>query len=88
MKKLDVPEKVIYVCDGKKCGAYNKTIRKAFKAVAKEHGMKKHIEIMCMGCSDNCKNAPVVCLQPQNVWMGEIEEKDVPIIFREYFIKQ
>ena len=74
--------------DGKKCGVYNKTIRKAFKSAAKEHGMKRHVEIMCMGCSDNCKNAPVVSLQPQNVWIGEVEERNVPAIFKEYFIKQ
>lgn len=29
MKKLDAPEKVIFICDGKKCGDYSKDIRKA-----------------------------------------------------------
>ena len=85
MKKLDAPEKVIYVCDGKKCGRYSKEIRKGFKIAVKECGLKGNVQVVRMDCSDNCKNAPVVSLQPQNVWMGEVDEKNVPDIMRKYF---
>lgn len=84
MKKLDAPEKVIYICDGKKCGKY-KEIRKGFKNAIKENGLKHRVEVVRMDCTDNCKCAPVVCLQPQNVWIGEVEEREIPAILSSFF---
>jgi (2Fe-2S) ferredoxin len=84
MKKLDVPGKVIFICDGKKCGKY-KEVRKGFKHVIKESGLKHEIEVVRMDCTDNCKNAPVVCLQPQNVWIGEVEEHEIPAILNNFY---
>ena len=85
MKKIEAPGKVIFVCDGKKCGRYSKDIRKGFKHLIKECGLKKEIDIVYMDCTDNCKTAPNICLQPQNMWIGEVDERDVEGIFREYF---
>ena len=87
MKKIQAPEKVIYICDGKKCGRYSKEIRKCFKEAIKEAGMKREVELVRMDCTDNCKCAPVISIQPQNIWIGEVEEQNVPVIFNE-FIKQ
>ncbi|RYJ42318.1 (2Fe-2S) ferredoxin domain-containing protein [Flavobacterium beibuense] len=86
MKKIDAPEKVIFMCDGKKCGRYNKSLRKCFKEELKEAGLKKDVEIIRMDCTDNCKNAPVISLQPQNVWLAEVSEKAVPQIVKEYLV--
>lgn len=88
MEKIDAPEKVIFICDGKKCGKYSKELRKGFKEVIKECGMKNEVEIVRMDCTDNCKCAPVISLQPQNVWIGEVDSKDVPEIFKEYFLNK
>ena len=85
MKKIEAPGKVIFVCDGKKCGKYSKDIRKGFKQLVKECGMKKEVDIVCMECTDNCKTAPNICLQPQNVWIGEVDAKNIPEIFTKYF---
>jgi (2Fe-2S) ferredoxin len=87
MKKLEAPEKVIYICNGKKCGHYCKEIRKGFKAEVKAFGMKKSIDIVRMDCTDNCKNAPVISLQPQNVWIGEVEQDEIAGIFKKYFLR-
>lgn len=86
MKKIDAPEKVIFICDGKKCGRYSKEIRKGFKELIKENGLKKEIELQYMDCTGNCKCAPVISLQPKNIWIGEIEERDVKVIFKQYFL--
>jgi len=80
MKKLEAPGKVIFICDGKKCGKYSKDIRKGFKELLKEHGLKHEIELVRMDCTDNCKCAPVICVQPQNEWIGEVEVKDAGTI--------
>lgn len=83
MKKIDAAEKVIFICEGKKCGRYSKELRKTFKSAIKEAGFKKEIFVARMGCSDNCKCAPVICVQPKNEWMGEVKAKDVPNIIKE-----
>ena len=80
MKKIDAAEKVIFICEGKKCGRNSKELRKAFKSAIKEAGLKKEIDVARMGCSDNCKCAPAVCVQPENKWMGEMRSKDVSTI--------
>lgn len=87
MEKLEAPGKVIFICDGKKCGKYSKEIRKGFKEVIKERGMKHKIGLVRMDCTDNCKCAPVVCLQPDNIWIGEVVVNNIRVIFNE-FIQQ
>lgn len=85
MKKLDAPEKVIFICDGKKCGKY-KEIRKGFKHAIKENGLKHEVGVVRMDCTDNCKCAPVICLQPQNLWIGEVEEENINDIITRYYL--
>jgi (2Fe-2S) ferredoxin len=86
MKKIDAPDKVIFICDGKKCGEYCKELRKEFRVILKENGLKKQVDVVTMNCSDNCKNAPVISLQPQNIWIGEVAGKNVKGIVKEYFL--
>jgi len=80
MKQIDAAGKVIFICDGKKCGKYSKEIRKGFKEAIKENGLKNKVQLIEMDCSGNCKCAPVLCLQPQNVWIGEISRKDIATV--------
>ena len=87
MKKLDAHEKVIFICDGKKCSKYNDGLYKCFKRELKEAGIKKYVELIHTDCTDNCKHAPVISIQPQNVWIGEVTEKAVPEIVEKYLIK-
>ena len=87
MKKIDAPEKVIFICDGKKCSKHNNDLHKSFKRELKDAGLKKHVELIFTDCTDKCKYAPVVCLQPQNVWIGEVSEKAVPEIIEKYLNK-
>jgi NADH:ubiquinone oxidoreductase subunit E len=86
MKKIDAPGKVIFICDGKKCGNYSKDIRKGFKELIKENGLKKEIDLQYTDCTGNCKLAPVISMQPANIWIGELEENDIKVIFKRYFL--
>ena len=86
MKKLEAPGKVIFICDGKKCGKYSKELRKGFKDIIKAAGMKHEIELVRMDCTDNCKCAPVICLQPQNVWIGEVNVDKISAIYNELLV--
>jgi len=84
MKKIDAHDKVIFICDGKKCCKYNDGLRRAFKQELKDAGLKKSVELIYTDCTDNCKFAPVISLQPKNIWIGEVAEKDVHTIVSEY----
>lgn len=77
MKKIEAPGKVIFICDGKKCGRYSKEIRKGFKEAIKDQGLKHEVQLVRMDCTDNCKCAPVICLQPQNQWIGEMDVNNI-----------
>jgi len=84
MKKLDVPSKVILFCDGSKCGKENKHNKKIFKSLIKEAGLKNEVALIKTHCTDNCKCAPVISIQPNNVWFGEVSERKIFELFENY----
>ncbi|MEO4005653.1 MULTISPECIES: (2Fe-2S) ferredoxin domain-containing protein [unclassified Flavobacterium] len=84
MKKLDAPQKAIYFCDGSKCSKENKHNRKAIRTLVKEAGLKNEVALVKTFCTDNCKCAPVIAVQPENLWFGDVSEKKAVQIFEEY----
>lgn len=86
MGKSSFPEKVIFVCDGKKCGRYSE-IRKYCKDAIKDHGLKHEVELIRMECTDRCKQAPVMCFQPGNQWYVEVSERQVKQLFNDIILK-
>lgn len=83
MGKSGFPKKAIFICEGKKCGKYSE-VRKYCKDAIKANGLKNEVELIRMGCTDRCKQAPVVCFQPANAWHTEVSEKDVQQFFKKY----
>lgn len=86
MKRIDAPEKVIFVCDGSKCGKYSKVLRKELKELIKDADLKSDVSIVKMDCSDNCKQAPVLCIQPANKWFGDVTERKIETLFKDYIV--
>jgi NADH:ubiquinone oxidoreductase subunit E len=76
MSKVKFPEKSIFVCVGDKCGKY-KEIRKYLKESIKDRGLKQKVEIFKIECTDRCKHAPIMSVQPANAWYSETSYKDV-----------
>ncbi|MDZ7933556.1 MAG: (2Fe-2S) ferredoxin domain-containing protein [Emticicia sp.] len=76
MKKIDFPEKSIFICVGSKCGKY-KEIRKHLKESIKDKGLKNEVEIFKIECTDRCKHAPILFVQPANEWYSETSSKDI-----------
>jgi NADH:ubiquinone oxidoreductase subunit E len=84
MKKIDAAGKVVYICAGKKCSRHGDEVYKALKEIIKEKGLKKDVDIIHTECTGNCKCAPVISLQPQNIWIGQVDGKDIKRIFEKY----
>ena len=77
MSKFHQPEKTIYVCVGSKCGKRGgKEMCKELKHQLREAGLRDTVEIVKTECTDRCKFAPVLSVQPANVWLKEYGEGD------------
>jgi (2Fe-2S) ferredoxin len=49
---------------------------KELKHLLKQEDLRDEIEIVKTECTDRCKFAPVLSVQPVNVWLKEYDEKD------------
>ena len=77
--------KYIFVCENERekddcCGAAGKKVREALKELVKEKGLSGDIRVSRSGCLDVCAEGPNVLLMPDNVWLKQVTEKDVPRI--------
>ena len=78
MSKFRTPENVLYFCTGSKCSKRaGKDPDKHLKHYLKKIGLEDEVEVICTECTDRCKFAPVLSLQPQNIWLKEYDSKDV-----------
>ena len=78
MRKFHTPEKIIYLCAGSKCSKRgNKDLYKSLKSYLKKYEGECDIEVIKIECTDRCKFAPVLCIQPENIWLKEYTEKQV-----------
>lgn len=71
-----VPGCVFYVCCGSKCKKRGgKELYKQMKGWVKENRLKRAVQVIKTGCTDNCKRGPVVALMPKNEWNFEVTEE-------------
>lgn len=83
MSKFKTPEKVIYVCTGSKCGKRGgKSVCKDLKDLIKKNDLGDEIEVIKIECTDRCKFAPVLAIQPGNIWLKEYDEDDASKILK------
>lgn len=86
-KNFPIPEKVIYVCTGSKCKKKGgKDLGKLFRDMIKEMGLKGQVEVVKTDCTDRCDFAPVVCMQPDNAWMPQMNETKAKEAFQEHIL--
>ncbi|MCB9495680.1 MAG: (2Fe-2S) ferredoxin domain-containing protein [Fibrobacteria bacterium] len=64
--------RVVYLCEGKVCGpAGGAENTAALREALGERGVPG-VHTMRTGCQGFCKRAPVVSVQPDGVWYGEV----------------
>jgi (2Fe-2S) ferredoxin len=84
-KVFKTPQQVIYVCTGSKCKKKGgKELSKLFRNMAKAAGLKDTVEIIKTDCTDRCKFAPVMSIQPQNIWLHDVNEAMAGQIFNQH----
>ena len=84
-KTFHIPKQVIFVCAGSKCKKRGgKELAKLFRSQIKEARLdEEEVEVIKTDCSDRCKFAPVMSLQPQNLWYHDVTEMQALQLFRE-----
>ncbi len=83
MSKFKTPDKVIYICTGSKCGKRGgKSVSKDLKDLIKKNDLGDEIEVIKIECTDRCKFAPVLTIQPGNIWLKEYDEEDAAKILK------
>lgn len=86
-KTFHIPDQVIYVCDGSKCKKRGgKEIGKMFRGLIKDAGLQDQVEVIKTDCTDRCKFAPVMSLQPQNLWFHDVAETRARQLFQEQIL--
>lgn len=87
-KGFNTPEKVIYVCTGSKCKKKGgKEIGKSIREKIKEIGLKGKVEVIKTDCTDRCDYAPVICMQPANIWLSQTTDQKANEAFNEHILK-
>lgn len=80
-------KKLVLVCtnertDGRECCAQkgsvelHKLIKEAVRAV------DPAVRVSRSGCMDMCSSGPTVVIMPDNVWLGDVQEKDIPTVLQ------
>ena len=89
MSKFHIPETTLYICTGSKCSKRgSKQLYKILKAYFKGAGRKEDIELIKTECTDRCKYAPVLSVQPGNIWLKEYSENEVLQLLEDLFKKK
>jgi len=66
------------------CRAYGaEEVRQAFKAELKNRGLEEKVEIRETGCHGFCARAPVIIIEPQDIFYQQFSPQDVPQIVSE-----
>lgn len=70
------PDCILYVCCGSKCKKRGgKHLHKQLKSSVKERHLKRMVQVIKTGCTDNCKRGPVIAVMPKNEWYFEVDEE-------------
>lgn len=84
-KPFNIPSQVLYICTGSKCKKRGgKELCKLFRDQVKSSGLKDTVEIIKTDCTDRCKFAPVMSIQPQNIWLHDVSEYQAAQLFQQY----
>ena len=87
MPKLKVPyQHVVVICHGSDCKKKGASaLLKQTKSSLKTVNANKDTMIVRSHCTGMCKKAPVVCLQPANIWLTQAKPKTLKEQIRQQF---
>lgn len=84
-------ERVILVCQNERPAEEascrprgSEAVKDALKAYVKEHNLKRRVRVTAVGCLDLCAQGVNISIQPDQVWLHDVQLTDVPEIIRRW----
>lgn len=78
----------VLVCAGTACVSNNSLdIKAAFEREIKKQGLEDEVQVVETGCNGFCERGPITVVQPDDVFYQLLEEKDIPFLVEEHFLK-
>jgi NADH:ubiquinone oxidoreductase subunit F (NADH-binding)/(2Fe-2S) ferredoxin/Pyruvate/2-oxoacid:ferredoxin oxidoreductase delta subunit len=76
------------VCTGTGCVSNHAfDIQKALEREIARHHLENEVAVVTTGCNGFCERGPVMVVQPDNIFYQRLEEKDIPFLVEEHFLK-
>lgn len=88
MYELDNPSrKLVLVCtnqrnDGRECCADRGAVDIHQKLKFAVAAVDPRIRVSKSGCLDRCSTGTTVVIMPDNIWLGRVQEQDIPEIVK------
>jgi NADH:ubiquinone oxidoreductase subunit F (NADH-binding)/(2Fe-2S) ferredoxin len=78
----------LLVCAGTGCVS-NKSLRikEALEEELEAKDLQDEIQVVTTGCNGFCANGPIVVVRPEGIFYQLLQEKDIPHLVEEHFIK-
>ncbi|MBD3413122.1 MAG: NADH-quinone oxidoreductase subunit NuoF [Candidatus Aminicenantes bacterium] len=78
----------LMVCAGTACVSNNSFgIKDALEKEINKQGLEDEVLVVTTGCNGFCERGPLLVVQPGNVFYQQLEEKDIPHLVEEHFLK-
>jgi NADH:ubiquinone oxidoreductase subunit F (NADH-binding)/(2Fe-2S) ferredoxin len=78
----------VLVCAGTACVSNESLkIKTAFKNEIKKQGLEEEVQVIGTGCNGFCERGPVAVVQPDDIFYQQLQEKDIPYLVEEHFLK-
>ncbi len=76
------------VCTGTGCVSNHAfDIKEALEREIARHRLENEVAVVATGCNGFCERGPVMVVQPDNIFYQELDEKDIPFLVEEHFVK-
>lgn len=62
-------------------------IEKAINRELEKHNLQNEIQVVDTGCQGFCERGPIMIVQPGDIFYEMLEEKDIPYLVEEHFLK-
>jgi NADH-quinone oxidoreductase subunit F len=87
--KRNTDKKVITVCGGTGCQAYNcQEVVKKFKETINQKNLKNKVDLKVTGCHGFCERGPIVVIQPGGIFYQRIKPENIEEIVVETVINE
>ncbi|MFO7889093.1 MAG: NADH-ubiquinone oxidoreductase-F iron-sulfur binding region domain-containing protein [bacterium] len=76
------------VCAGTACVSnHSFDIKKALEEEIKKQDLQDEVAVITTGCQGFCEKGPIAVVQPDNIFYQQLQEKDIPKLVEEHFLK-